>query len=175
MNKLIETVCISEELLKVYSPIPLNYKEQKLYSFIILAQDDLKKLIGKEIVDDLRQKIEDNTLNAYDEALLVKIAPYMAATTCFYALPNMAYKITEKGVTKENSENSSSADIDEISWVIQRIKNQAEKAAEMLLTYLCDCKELYPLFVGECGCGNKVRESKLIYIPTRDNKCCGCK
>lgn len=174
MEKIIETVVISDELLKAYSPAPLNMQEIKLYPFILMAQNDLKDIIGKEIVQDLVDKIEAKSLNQYDEALLIKIAPYMACKACYYAIPSIAFQLQQKGITKENSENSVSANVEELSWLRQDVKNQADRNAEILLSYLCECKELYPLFIGECGCGSKVRESKLIYIPKRDNKC-GCK
>lgn len=173
MEKIIETVVISDELLKAYSPISFNTKEIKIYPFILQAQNDLKSLIGKDLVQDLVDKIEAKTLNPYDEALLIKIAPYMATMTYYYALPSLAFQNSQKGITKEASENSTSASLDELSWLRQDVKNQADRNAEILLDYLCDCKELYPLFVGECGCGSKAKESHLIYFPHRKHSC-GC-
>lgn len=173
MDKIIETVVISKELIDAYSPVPLNMNEKKLYPFILEAQNELKTIIGKEVINDLCDKIERKDLNKYDEALLLKIAPYLACYTCYLALPSAAFQFQQKGITKEMSENSSSATLEELSWLRQDLKNQADRNAEILLEYLCECKELYPLFTGKCSCGeNRVVESKLIYIPRRKNKCC---
>lgn len=176
-NKLIQTIIISNELLKIYSPVPLNMEEEKIYPFLLYAQEgDIKKILGDSLLQELIDEVESGVISTENQALIIKIAPALSAYACYYALPSFAYQIQQKGITKENSDNSTAIDVKELSYYRLDIKNQADRAAELLMDYLCSCSELYPLFDKKnCGCGNKVKENCNIYFPDkRKLGGCGC-
>ena len=185
-KKLGETLLISEELLKLYSPISKNVGVDRIYPFVHLAQPYyIAPILGKPLTEELQQQIEDDDLTDENKALIIKIAMPLAMWTSYLAVRGLGYSFTQKGITKEKSENSESLNEKEMGEYILSLKNQAEMAQELLIAYLCNCKELYPLWRPqvECNCNkylptegdNKRLFKNLIYFPYTKSDCgCGC-
>lgn len=176
-NKKVENIIIDSELLKLYSPIPLNLEEVKLYPFLLAGQNNIRELIGDALVDELLLEIEAGTITQPNQALLIKIAPALSAYTCYYALPSLAFQINQKGITKEKSDNSDNVELKELNYLRLDIQNQAERASQELLRFLCNCKEDYPLFdSGKCSCNNNAinKLTYEIYFPNKKKGGCGC-
>ena len=186
-KKLGETIIISEELLKLYSPISKNVGVDRIFPFIHLAQPYyILPILGKPLMEELQHQIEEDSLTEENKALILKVAMPLAMWTTYLAVRGLGYSFTQKGVTKEASENSQSLDHTEMGEYILSLKNQAEMSQEILIAYLCGCRDLYPLWKPsvECNCskyepneGDNHRLFKdLIYFPDKvDNDCgCGC-
>lgn len=184
-KKLGETLLISEELLKLYSPISKNVGIDKVYPFIHLAQPYyIQPILGKPLTEELQLQIEEDALTPENKALILKIAMPLAMWTSYLAVRGLGYSITQKGLTKEKSENSESLNEKEMGEYILSLKNQAEMATELLIAYLCGCRDLYPLWKPsvECKCnkyepteGDNHRTYKnLIYFPNQSNDDCDC-
>ena len=186
-KKLGETLMISEELLKLYSPISKNVGVDRIYPFVHLAQPYyIVPILGKPLSEELQQQIEDDSLTEENKALILKIAMPLAMWTTYLAVRGLGYNFTQKGVTKEHSENSESLNEKEMGEYILSLKNQAEMAQELLISYLCNCSDLYPLWRPqiECNCNkymptdgsNERIFHNLIYFPNKIKKSCGeCK
>lgn len=168
-NKKIQTVLIDRELLEVYSPIPLTMDDRKLYPFIIEAQEKIKKdILGKDLFDELIFQIENNIVTELNQALIIKIAPVLAGYTCYFAIPSISMIISEKGITKENSENSTSASLKELNYLRLDVLQRSDSFAEILYSYLIECKDSYPLFhYDSCGCSDNKLLTRYyqIYFP----------
>lgn len=176
MNKLIPTAIISKELLDIYSPIPLNMEEDKILPFILEGQNYISEIIGKDLVEELQDEISNNLVSEDNQSLILEIAPALSMMTCYYALPCLAYQVNQKGITKENSDNSTPIDIKELSFLREDIKIRGDKACERLLDFLCSCSDLYPLFdKSRCSCENKNKMETLIYFPKTSKRNCNCK
>lgn len=186
-KKLGETIIISEELLKLYSPISKNVGVDKVYPFIHLAQPYyIEPILGKPLMEEIQHQIEEDDLTEANKALVLKCAMPLAMWTSYLATRSLGYSMTQKGITKEKSENSEPITEKEMGEYILSLKNQAEMATELLISYLCNCKDLYPLWRPsvECNCnkylptdGDNHRPFKnLIFFPNKiDNDCgCGC-
>lgn len=185
-KKLGETLLITEELLKLYSPISKNVGIDKVYAYIHLAQPYfIEPILGTPLLEELQQQIEDDDLTPENKALILKIAMPLAMWTSYLALRSLTYSITAKGITLEDSDNSRSINEKELGEYILSLKNQSEMATELLIKYLCNCRELYPLWrpSKECNCskylptdGDNHRPFKnLIYFPNQiKNDSCGC-
>lgn len=186
-KKFIETPLISEELLKLFSPISANVDIDKLIGFVQLAQDFyIVPILGTPLVEELQEQIENGTLTNENKALILKIAPSLSLWTNYLSVRSLSYSFTEKGLTKENSENSASLDRKEIADLIYDIKDKADMATELLVRYLCSCSELYPLWrPSDIHCCDKFTENDgsvtvnqewqtSIYFPDKI-KNCGCK
>ena len=185
MKKLGETLLISEELLKLYSPISKNVGVDRIFPFIHLAQPYyIVPILGKALTEELQYQIEEDALTEENKALILKIAMPLAMWTSYLAVRGLGYSFTQKGITKEKSENSESLNEKEMAEYMLQLKNQAEMAQELLISYLCNCRDLYPLWMPqvECNCdkylptdGTAKRDFKtLIYFP-KDFPSCGCK
>lgn len=181
-KKLGETMLISEELLKLYSPISKNVSVDKVYPYLHLAQPYfIEPILGTALLQELQHQIEDDNLTEENKALIIKIAPVLANYATYLAMRSLTYSITEKGITRENSENSSTIDRNELGDYILNIKNLAEMHTEVLIKFLCNCQDLYPLWrpENECNCskymptdGNNKNELKYtVYFPKKKNGC----
>lgn len=184
-KKLGDTLVISEELLKLYSPISKNVGIDRVYPFVHLAQPYyIQPIIGQPLLEELQHQIEEDNLTEANKALILKIAMPLAMWTTYLAVRALGYSFTQKGVTKEASENSQSLNEKEMGQYILSLKNQAEMAQELLIRYLCGCRELYPLWKPciECHCskyeptdGDNHRLYKdLIFFPNKPKNDCGC-
>lgn len=183
MKKLGETLLISEELLKLYSPISKNVGVDRVFPFVHLAQPYyITPILGRPLTEQLQSQIEEDSLTEENKALILKIAMPLAMWTSYLAVRGLGYSMTQKGVTKENSESLNEK---EMAEYMLSLKNQAEMAQELLIRYLCKCRTLYPLWMPEsdCNCskyeeGNGSNErifKNLMYFPNKSNKCgCSC-
>lgn len=161
MNKLTQVYLIDETKLKLYSDVARNVGTNKLIPFVALAQPFyIEPILGEPLTAELTLQIVNNSLTEENQALLLKIAPSLALYTQYLGMRGLAYSIIEKGITKLKSENSDSLNEKELAQYIYATLENAERAKELLIKYLCNCKDLYPLWKPETEClCNK-------YIPT---------
>ena len=176
-----ETLIISEELLKLYSPLSKNVDVDKIYPYLHLAQPYfVEPILGDALLTELQHQIEENELTPENKALILKVAPVLAYYATYLAMRSLTYSITEKGLTLEHSENSQTIDRNSLGDYILDIKNQAEMYAEILIKYLCRCALTYPLWRPEedCHCekynfqdGSAEAEKKfVIFFPDKAKK-----
>lgn len=184
-TKLGETLLINEELLKLYSPISKNVGVDKIFPFLHLAQPFyIEPILGTGLLTELQDQIDTDTLTEDNKALILKIAMPLAFWTTYLATRSLGYSITQKGLTKERSENSEALNEKEMGQYLLNLKNQAEMATDLLIKYLCRCSDKYPLWKpnDECDCskyepkdGKAKNELKyLIYFPTKGAPDDGC-
>lgn len=178
-----EILLISEEALKLYSPISANVDQNKVYPFVLLAQQlNLSQILGEALLEELQEQIAGESITQANKALLVKIAPFLALQSTFLALRSLSYTITEKGTTKEKSENSESISRTELADWKMELMGMVEEAKWLLIDFLCSCRETYPLWAPstdvECLCKKKDNDHSntgLIYFPKKKKNCgCGC-
>lgn len=181
-----DTFLINEDLLKLYSVMSRNVGIDKIVPFINLAQPmEIETILGDALSEELKLQINSDTLTELNKALLVKIAPALALWTDFYALRSMAWTVTQKGITREHSENSEALNKEELAYYQESLRENAETATELLIRYLCKCAEEYPLWKpsDDCLCNkyNKENNGKaqkpvtsLIYFPSGSLQHCPC-
>lgn len=181
-----EILLINEDNFKLYSQVSRNVGVDKCYPFLQLAQSfHIEPILGTALLEELQEQIADNEITELNKALLIKIAPALAAFTDFIAARGLAYTITQKGITKEASENSSSLDEKELGYYIGGLREIADKQTEILIKYLCRCQDSYPLWRPEDDClcskyaettgSTKKEYMNVIYFPNKPHKGCGCK
>lgn len=185
-KKLGETLIISEELLKLYTPLSKNVDVDKVYPYLHLAQPYyLQPILGDALLTELQTQVEIGELTEENKALILKCAPVIGYWSTYLAMRSLTYSVTEKGITKETSENSSSIDRAELGDYLLSIKQQAEMYTELLIKYLCRCALSYPLWRPDedCHCekwietdGKAEQDLKFtVYFPSKKNKGCdGC-
>jgi len=185
MNKLTQIYLIDEQKLKLYSDITRNVGVDKIIPYVALAQPFfIDDVLGSPLVAELTLQIADGNLTEANEALMLKIAPVLALYTQYIAMRGLTYTIAEKGIVKFKSENSETISEKELAEFIYSTKENAEMAKELLIKYLCECSDQYPLWrpSQECNCNKylKVNEgtadvnmSTHIYFPKKRK--CGCK
>lgn len=185
-KKLSETIIISEELMKLHSGVSKNLPVDKIFPFCILSQNYfIEPILGTPLLEELQEQIEADDLTPANKALIIKIAPCLALYTEYLAMRSLAYSVTAKSITKEKSENSEPISERELGELILDIKNRAEMAQELLIKYLCRCRDLYKKWYpnNDCNCdkylptdgSNKRDFLNEIYFPNKVKGCsCGC-
>lgn len=185
-KKYTETLLISEDLLKLWSPISKNVGVDRIFPFVTLSQEYyLVPVLGQPLKEELQHQVEDNDLSEENKALIIKIAPALAFWTSYLAIRGLAYSFTQKGISLEKSENSEPISEKQLAEYELNLKNQAEMYTELLIKYLCHCKDLYPLWRPEKPClcdkyedgegSNERTFHDLVFYPNKITKsCCGC-
>lgn len=185
-KKLTDTVIISEQLMKLHSGMSKNLPIDKVFPFVILSQSYfIEPILGTPLLEELQEQVEDDNLTLENKALIIKIAPCLALYTEYLAMRSLAYSVTAKGITLEKSENSQPISEKELGELILDIKNRASMAQELLIKYLCHCKELYPKWRPQSPClcdkyeegegSNERAFHDLVFFPNKVKKsCCKC-
>lgn len=136
---------ISVEYLRSVVPIEQNVDDDKLVPFIIQAQDThTQAAIGETGYNALKDGIVNNTLTQ-DEVDLMKnyIQPLTAQYAFYLALPFIAYKSTNKSVSKESSEYSQPVDLEEMKYLRNSVRDVAEFYQRRLVKYLLDYPSMF--------------------------------
>ena len=124
-KKLGETLLISEELLKLYSPISKNVSVDKIFPFVQLAQPYfIVPILGDALTRELQEQILDDNLTEANKALVIKVAMPLAMWSTYLAVRALGYSFTQKGLTKERSENSEALNDKEMGQYIYQLKTK---------------------------------------------------
>lgn len=116
----------------------------------------LKPILGKGVYFELQDQVNNGDLTPANQALILKIAPCLSWYAVYQALPFHRNAIVNKGVTQDNSDNSTNPSFEEFANTQAYVRNTADFYKRELLEYLCECRKEYPLwtpFKG-CGCGD---------------------
>jgi hypothetical protein len=138
---------ITEELLKIYSPITNNVEIVELLPFISFAQTlFIEPILGVPLSEELKGQISDDDVSPENADLILKIAPALSFYTVYQSLPFLWSSILNKGITIRNSENSTSIGINDLSQLRLWLKSDAEVFSNQLIDFLCECQDSYPLW-----------------------------
>jgi len=146
----IYTCFVTCQYIKNNSPVIAYVSDDELQIFIKVAQDtQIQRVLGTNLMKDLQAKVLANTLSA-DEIILMEEYIQTATThaTVYEFLLYNHYKITNKGITKQNSENSTSADLNEVNFLRDDVRNKAEYFRERLTKYLQANTTKFPMYFG---------------------------
>lgn len=136
-----KTLLITETYLKDNSPISLNVEPTLITMAILDAQEiGLQALIGTKLYHKL-QSLTGGTLDTapyVNYATLVNeyVRPYVVKAAVVEALSYVSFKVMNKGVMSQNSENSTPADLDQLKYLTNQCEKKAEFLGQRLIDYL---------------------------------------
>jgi hypothetical protein len=138
----------SENYLKEYTNINKNVDMTILTPAIYEAQlNYILPILGTKLYNEILSQIGTNTVTSLNQTLLDNyVLPCLMHYAKYEALPDMKYRLMNKGVQVKNSDNSTSADLQEIQFLMDREKVKAEKFAERTTRYLRFNVNSYPLY-----------------------------
>jgi hypothetical protein len=131
---------ISTDYLKQNTPIESNVDDHKLVPFITQAEQTyLQQSIGETGLNALKDGVVNNTLTP-DEQTFIRnfVQPLVAQYTFYLALPFIAYKSTNKSLSKEASEYSQPVDLTELQYIRNNVKDVAEFYQRRMVKWLLD-------------------------------------
>jgi hypothetical protein len=119
---------INMEYLKSRTTIEGNVDYDKVKPFIVKVQDlYLQQRLGSKFFNHLNQAVVFGTLTPAEEELIDSyIKPMVAEYTYYEAIPFLNFKLTNKAVTKQSSDNSETSDLNDIKYIRSILKNNAE-------------------------------------------------
>lgn len=135
---------------------------------IKLCQDKyIKPILGTDLFNEILGQIP--TLTALNQTLMNDyILPCFLQYIVFEATPVFKYRYANKGVMVKNSENSQAVDFDEMRWLMDKWRNNAEWYAEQATKYLVQYASSYPLYLANTTpdkiCPNKSNYQTGIFL-----------
>jgi hypothetical protein len=137
---------ISPEDLVKRTAINGNVDRDQMIQFIKIAQDiHVQAILGTALYNRLKTDVLNNTLAGNYETLL---EDYVQDVLVHYSmteiLPFLAYKVSNGGVFKKQSENSEGIEKSELEYLIQRERDIAEHYGRRLVSYLTFYGSLTP-------------------------------
>jgi hypothetical protein len=133
--KFIDTVFLKEN-----TTIQDNVDDDFLISSIYMVQDThLQQALGTTFYNRLKQGVIDDDLNANELSLITTYIQNMVCRWTFYeVIPFINYKFTNKAVSKESSEWSQNSELNEVRYLQEIVRDQAEFYTKRLQVFLCD-------------------------------------
>lgn len=148
-----KAILITNEEIKRFSPIKGNLDDDKLSSYIEIAQDiHLQNYLGTKLYDAIQVHAINNTMPAeYDLLIENFIKPMLMRWALVEYMPFAAYTISNNGVFKHNSENSEVVTAEEIDDLTLKYTNLAKHYTRRLIDFLCHNSTDYPEFNDNVG------------------------
>jgi hypothetical protein len=131
---------ISTTYLRQNTPIEDNVDDDKILPYIVQAQQTmLQEGIGETGMNALNTAVQNNTLTPDEQAFMRNYVQPLVAQYAFYLMfPFLNWKSTNKAISKESSEFSTPADLDEIKYLRSSILDMAEFYKRRMVKYLLD-------------------------------------
>ena len=146
--------------------VNLNVDEELLHPQIIKAQNvRIEKILGTNLFNVVLAEIDAQTYTARITTLLEDyIQPALVEWITYTALPYLNYKLTNKSVSKKSSDNSEPSELNEINYLRQNIRDDAEYYSERITKFLETNTDTYPEYLnGNTDCDD-IKPSKLNFI-----------
>ena len=138
---------INDAYFQEYSPLPFNYNLEEIRPYYKVAEELwVVPVLGVALYNELIQQVNDNQVSELNSTLLLKIYAYEAIAITYEALPFVSYHMSETGITKGFSDNSTSVSINDVNFISTHLRNQLELLKKYLKKFLDDNADLYPLY-----------------------------
>lgn len=136
---------VTESYIKQTTALTKNVDPNEIMPFIATAaQTWMQSILGTYFFDDLVVKFNNETLSTDEEVLVAKIKPAVAWRAASDCVLELTYQLKNKGLQKQNGDNSESVDLEEMGFVKTHYENKAEFFESFVVEYLKINKDLYP-------------------------------
>ncbi len=151
----------TERYLKLYGMITSNVDASDFTPLIQFASKAfIKKQIGSYFFDDLLTKYNNQTLNA-DETELVEIMQFAIAwRATAEAVLSLTYQLKNKGLQKQNDDNSESVEKDETTFMYDNYIQKAQYFELELKQFLIDNKNNYPVYLDKLNKDSQIKNDQ---------------
>ena len=108
----------------------------------------VEDVLGTRLYDQILSQIGSSSVSAANQTLLNNyILPFMKFYVLCECTPVFKFRYMNKGIMVKNSDNSQPTDNEQILYLMDKWKNNAEKLAEKCTNYLCANTATYPLYL----------------------------
>lgn len=169
---------ISETFLKDNTQVSKNVDVKYIREAILWSQDsDIQPILGSTLYNKIKDEIEAATITGVYKALLddfiqVCLKHYVIAE----CMPMAHYKITNKGLQIQDSEQSQPASKGNVDFLVEKETNKAEWYRQRLIDYLCENSSDFPEYETPGTGQDVIRPTSENYSTTfylgRGGSCC---
>tara|TARA_R110000822_G_scaffold72922_4_gene175289 strand:- start:3604 stop:4185 length:582 start_codon:yes stop_codon:yes gene_type:complete len=130
------------------SYVESNFDEQMLGQLIWDIQElYILPIVGTALYDELRTQIQAGTLTASNQTLLFeKINPALMWHLLSKGAHIFTYKIRNKGIVTQSSDNSQPATMNELDRMVKQFESFAQTYSDRLMKYLVENSTTFPLY-----------------------------
>jgi|TARA_R110000744_G_scaffold48698_7_gene106222 hypothetical protein len=155
---------VTENYIKQTTALTKNVDANEIMPFIATAaQTWTQSILGTYFFDYLLASFNAQTLTANEEILVSKIQPSIAWRAASDCVLELTYQLKNKGLQKQNGDNSESVELSEMGFVKTHYENKAEFFESFIVEYLKINKGLFPEFT------SKLNKSSVIKHQEDDN------
>lgn len=141
---------IGEKYLKENTPITANCAVEDIIPFVKSSSDAwMQPILGTYFYDYLLGVYNAQTLSADELVLVEKIKPCVAWRSASEAVLGLTLQLKNKGLQKQNSDNSESVEDSTMKFVMAHYRQKAESYEGFLISWLKENKDLFPNFVSQ--------------------------
>lgn len=139
---------INQAYLKAQTPLNNNIDVLELVSHIETAQLlYTREILGELLYNDLTSKIQANTLNTKETALVGFLNQGIANRAAELAIPFLSLKIRNKGTVRLQDETAQQSSLEDMKYLRHELKNRAEAFEQMAKNYLDKWSADFPLWL----------------------------
>lgn len=110
-----------------YTILPTDYNYDEIWNYVNIAE-----------LEYIKPLISEDTYNSFTEHTPEPVLQYLGMQVSQLVLPIIALKVSDKGITRNNSEYSSKATLNEISYLEVRINSTINLLYKAFIKYLKD-------------------------------------
>ena len=139
--------------LKKQTPIQQNVDDDLLNNYIFRAQEThIHQYLGTDLYNALKSKIVANTLTGNYKTLMDDWISNCLIEWSFYeVMPFISMKITNKSIGRGNADYLAEADLADLKYLRQTVRDTAEFYGTRLILHLKEYPELYPEYQTNSG------------------------
>jgi|SRR5690606_2705080 len=138
---------VTDNYLKSKTPITQNVDSKEIVVFVEpAALSWMRFILGGYFYNDLLVKYNNQTLSVDETALVQKMQPAIAWRAAYDCVIGMTYQLKNKGLQKQNGDNSESVELTEAQFVARHYEQKAEFFESIVRSYLKANKALFPVY-----------------------------
>ena len=141
---------ISTEDVKKFTIANGNLDADDFIEYIKISQDiTIQNYLGSQLYKKLQDlilsdEINNNEFEDYRSLLVTYIKPMLVHWAMVYYLPFAAYTLSNKGLFKHSSENSTNVDKAEVDYLVEKERDIAESYTQRFIDFMCFNQSTYP-------------------------------
>jgi len=137
---------VSEQRMKQWTALDNNIRIDVLTPSILQAQDIyIQDTLGTRFYNRLKEGVINTDLTVTENMFLKDyVGPCLIQYALYLLLPNLKYKMVEKGILNGTSEETQPTTLDEMKWLRESALDTAEFYNKRMLEWLKDNPGVFP-------------------------------
>jgi hypothetical protein len=146
-------IILDNESIKRFSPISGSLDDDKLSTYVEVAQDiHLQSYLGTKLYNKIQEHaLADTMPTEYTNLIDNYIKPMLMRWTLVEFIPFAPYNVSNKGVFKGTSENSEVVTQEEVEDMVNKYTTLALHYTKRLVDFLCDESQSFPEYNTNIG------------------------